>query len=315
MDKLVSELYLIRQYEKQFATKLRPIMHDLGAFRAEDGVSVIDSDWEPKKHIWRMNYNTSSKRRNEVVFSQHRYDPTMSEIVYGKAAVIEEDNVKVDGFAKTFDNRGVDFDTQEEISQKVTLTRSVQHSFAQEYSFSMSSETQVSGSYGGVEFQQTLTASFGTKFDTTDTESESTDVEETVSHAVTVPAKKRIIVSFEKNKMITETPFDVNGYLDFKIWLNFENWASGNVKQGALLFGGWHYGKKTFTFNSILEFERFLKGYDVEYPRMAKYESVASSKATKAMAWLFNKKNRIIKASGTKRREFENNVNIITQEA
>ena len=68
MDKLVSELYLIKQYEKQFAVKLRPIMHDLGAFRAEDGVDVRDSEWDPKKHKWVLNTNSSSKRRNEVVF-------------------------------------------------------------------------------------------------------------------------------------------------------------------------------------------------------------------------------------------------------
>lgn len=315
MDNLVSEEYLIKQYERMFAQRLRPIMHDLGAWRALDSTKVNDKWWDRDNHVWLINSHKDTKRRNEVNFSEHRYDPSVSEIVYGKAAVIQEDKVKVDGFAKTFDNLGVDVDTQEQVSEKVTLSRNVQHSFAQEYSFNVSSETKVSGSYGGVEFEQTLSASFGTKFDTTDTESEGTDVEQEVVHSVVVPARKKIIVSFEKNKMVTETPFDVDGYLDFKIWLNFENWATSKLGQGNLLFEGWHYGKKVFTFNSILEFERFLKGYNVKYPQMASYPTHASSQATRAMDWLFDKKNRIIKASGTKRREFENNVNIVTQEA
>ena len=313
-NELVSEIYLIKQFEKNFATKLRPIMYDLGAWRALDG-DVSDPTWRDDLHFWYVSPERDHHKRNEAAFLEHRYDPQLSEVVYGKAAVIEEDTVKVDGFAVPFDNRGSSVDTRGHISETVTLSRSVEHTFSQKYSFSMESETQVSGSYGGVEFQQTLKATFGTEFDVSDTEHESKSVEQQITQDLRVPAGKKIIVSFEKNKMITETPFTVNGYLDFKLWLNFEDWASEDLRQGKLLFQNWHKGDKKFEFGSLLAFERFLKGYDVKYPQMASYPTHASGDAKKAMDWIFDKENRKIEATGTKRREFDNNVNVVTQEA
>ena len=81
------------------------------------------------------------------------------------------------------------------------------------------------------------------------------------------------------------------------------------------MFGEWHKGNKDFGFDNILQFEQFLKGYHVDYPDMAAYPAKASKAAKKSMKWLFNKENRIIDAQGIKRREFENNVNIVTRDA
>ena len=309
-NELVSEIYRIKEYEEKFARKLKPIMSDLGAWRALGG-DILTHRWNRDYHIIEISGERDGRRRNEVVFDKHRYDPNSSKIEYGDAIAIEEDKVKVDGFSRTFNNTEP---SDVMISEEVTLSKSVQHSFSQHYEFSVKSTTEIEGSYSGVKFQESLEVAFGMGFDKNETTSESTDVKQTITESLAIPADKKIIVSFEKNKLITETPFRVKGYLDFSMWLNFEDWASGDLNQGNLLFGGWHKGNKDFNFDTILDFERFLKGYDVDYPQMAAYPTHASAESKEAMDWIFNPENRVIDAVGVKRREFDNNVNITIRE-
>lgn len=311
-NEMVNEIYRIKEYEMKFAHQLAPIMADLGAWRAMGGVT--DLAWSQGHHLIFVSNDNDWKRRNEVAFSEHRYDPNDSKIVYGLPVVIEEDKVKVDGWSRTFDHTGYSEDVPVHISEEVKLSKSVQHTLAHQYKMSVESETQIGGSYGGVSFQETLKLAFGFQVDDSETKAESTDATQSVSEDLIIKAGTKVVVSFEKNKLITETPFSVKGYLDCALWLNFEDWASEQVGQGSLLFKGWHKGRKEFKFNSILDFERFLKGYDVEYPQMSAYPTHASDAAKVAMDWIFDKENRVIDAVGVKRREFDNNVNVVPRE-
>ena len=311
-NRMVSEIYRIKEYELEFAHRLAPIMADLGAWRAMGGVS--DKIWSRDHHLIFVSDDKDWKRRNEVAFSEHRYDPSDSTIVYGTPAVIEEDKVEVDGFSRTFDHTQYSEDVPVHIAEEIKLSKNVQHMLAHQYQMSVESETQIGGSYGGVDFQETLKIAFGMQFDDSETQSEGTDITQSVSEDLIIKAGTKVIISFEKNKIITETPFAVKGYLDFAIWVNFENWASDTVAQGSLLFKGWHEGRKEYKFNSMIDFERFLKGYDVDYPQMSAYPTHASKEAKASMDWIFDKENRVIDAVGTKRREFENNVNIVPRE-
>ena len=311
-DRMISEIYRIKEYEVEFGKRLAPIMADLGAWRAMGGMNA--QPWSRDHHLIFISDDKDWKRRNEVVFSEHRYDPSNSIIVYGRPVVIEEDKVKVDGFSRTFDHTKYSEDVPVHIAEEIKLSKNVLHTLAHQYNMSVESETQMSGSYGGVEFQETLKIAFGMQFDDSETQSEGTDITQSVSEDLTIKAGTKVIVGFEKNKIITETPFAVKGCIDFAIWLNFEDWASEQVGQGHLLFKGWHKGRKEYKFNSMLDFERFLKGYDVDYPQMSAYPTHASDSAKESMDWIFNKENRVIEAVGTKRREFENNVSIVPQE-
>ena len=314
MNELVSEIYLIRQLETEFAKQLRPVMFDLGAFRAESD-PFFDGDWTRDRHLFHVSTHKTWKRRNEVEFSNFRYDPKLTDMEYGKAIEISKDTDSKDNYARTYDNSNSPEPTTQTFSETITLHRGVEHSFQQHYAFEMSSKTTVKGSYMGVEVEQELSATFGTAFDDTQTKSESTDVEKMIQQDLVVPAGKKLLVTVEYNKIITETPFTVNGCLDFDLIVNFENWASQDHKNGNLLFSKQHYGDKKFTFNSIREFQQFLNGYDVDYPEMIDYPNRASDDAKRAMDWIFDPKNRMIQASGTKRRTFENNITIRTQEA
>ena len=313
-DNLISEEYLHREWEMKVARALKPIMFELGAWRAKEGDIGMYS-WSSKKHL--IHVSASHKywnRHNMVTFSNYRYTSD-SMIEYGKPVIIQDDVEKVDGFSRVIRNVNSPVPTQETIATEVTLRREVQHIFKENFTFNVENETQISGSYGGVELQNTLKLAFGTEFGTEETEAESTEAKDSYSKSFEVPAGVNIIVSLVKNKLETETPYVVRGYWDCAIELDFEDWASDDLKQGARLFKNWHKGSKKFKFNSLLEFERFLKGYDVDHIGMAGYYETASRQAHDAIDFIFNKEERFISLEGVKRRVFESNIDIDTQEA
>ena len=307
---LISEEYKVKEFEKQVVRKLRYIMDDLGARRAMNK-HYSDRYWKRDEHLWIISDHKDGDKKNRATFYGHRYDPSMSEITYGDTQAISDDKVRVDGFSKNFNNSESPIDTVEEVRHSVTLSRNVTHVMSTHIETSIKSSSKVSGSYAGAEFEQSIEISFGFALDNSKSVAESTDETEEVSHELTVPRGKKILVTFEKNKLVTETPFAVDGYIDMSLKLDFEDWASSKHKQGSLLFGTSKH-KNVFRFGSILDFERFLRGYDVEHPSMRKYKP--SDRAQEAMAWIFDKKNRLIQATGVKRREFENNVDISTAE-
>ena len=311
---LISEEYLHRQWEMEVARALKPIMFELGAWRAKNGDISMES-WSSKEH--KIHVSASHKywnRRNFVTFSNYRYTSD-STIDYGKPVILQDDVVKVDGFSRVIRNANSPVATQETIATEVTLRREVQHIFKENYSLNVENETQISGIYGGVELQNTLKIAFGTEFGTEETEIESTEAKDSYSKSFEAPAGLDIIVTLVKNKLETETPYVVKGYWDCAIELDFEDWASDDLKQGARLFKGWHKGSKKFKFNNLLAFERFIKGYDVDHIGMAGFYESASKPAHNAIDFIFDKEERFISLEGIKRRIFESNIDIETQAA
>ena len=311
-NRLISEDYVRKEWEMQVARKLKPIMYELGAGRAKEG-NINTGKWEKSNH--RIYVSASSKhgnKRNIVTFSKFRYTSD-TEMVYGKASLIQDDSVEVDGTSRTFQN-STDEPITANIAREVTLGSDVQHSFSQKYSISVENETQVSGKYAGVEVQNTLKIAFGMEFDKSQTESESKSTTDTFSFDFTVPAHSKVLASLIKNKLETETPFTVKGYFDCAIKVDFEDWA-GKHQQGRRLFKGWHKGRKEFDFNSLLEFEQFLKGFHVNYPRMDGFYETASRASQDAMDWIFDKENRVMDLEGVKNRSFENNVDVSIEKA
>lgn len=311
---LISEEYLHREWEMKVARALKPIMFELGAWRAKEGKISMES-WKSSDH--KIHVSASHKywnRRNFVTFSNYRYTSD-STIVYGKPIIIQDDIEKVDGSSRVINNLNSPVPTQETIATEVTLLREVQHVFKESYSINIENELQISGSYTGVEVQNTLKTAFGTEFGTEDTEAESTEVKDTYSKSFEAPAGVKIIVSIVKNRLETETPYTVKGYWDCAVELDFEDWASDDLKQGARLFKNWHKGSKKFKFNSLLELERFIKGYDVDHIAMAGFYETASRQTHDAIDLIFDKEERFISLEGIKRRIFESNLDIDTQEA
>ncbi len=301
-NEIVSESYLIAQFENKLAHKMAIIMKELGGGRSGSHVH------QAGEHHWRMNVNKDNRKLNRIGMSEHRYDPTQSNIEYGVASVIEDDKVKVDGFSRVIDNSASSVDTEVEISETVTLHKESTHELNAEVHFDVTSTTTVTGAYGGAEIEQALETSFGTSFETNNSETEGKDVEQSINTSVAVPAGKKIQVSFEKNKIVTEQPFTVKGILEFRIDINFEDWARNKFL--------WHHrrGSKHLTFTNLLEFEQFIEGYNTDFPQMRTFLDECSEECYEAIKWIFDDENRVIEAKGVKRREYDDNINLVTKE-
>lgn len=305
---LISEEYLVKEYEKQFVRRVRHIMDDLGAHRAaENWHQWSDRDWKRDNHLWIVSDEKHGDKKNLVTFWGHHYDPEKSERVYGDTLTIEDGKVAVDGFSRTFDNTKFYKDTEAHIRHTLTYSRNVTHILQTNLDTFIESDSKFTGQFPGGSFEESVKVHFGFSLNDTQSISQNTDETEEVIEDIPLPEGKKVLVGLEKNKLVTETPFSIDGYVDMGITLDFEDWASSKYKQGHLLFGT-HKHSNQFKFSNLLEFHQFLTGYHVEYPNMKKYEP--STTAKDAMAWIFTGKNRLIQAKGIKRREFENNATI-----
>ena len=212
------------------------------------------------------------------------------------------------GSLKSFDNTEFYRDTVAHIRHTVTLARNVTHILQTNLDTFIESDSKFTGEFPGGSFEQSVKLHFGFSLNDTQSTAENIDETEEIIEEIPLPEGKKVIVTLEKNKLITETPFSVDGYVDMGFKLDFEDWASSKHKQGHILFGT-HKHSNVFRFNNLAHFERWLNGYDVEYPQMKKYKP--SNRAIDAMNWIFNRRRiDLSKQNGVKRREFENNVTI-----
>ena len=303
--KLASELYLIKEWEVRAAKKLKHIFYDLGAWRAS-WKNVHMEEWNQERHSIKLNREKNRSKINRVIFSQHRYLPDVN-YKLGKPVIIKDQDITDAGWVRELDLRNSSDGGMLSVHEGVTLIRGVEHRFDAEVRFDVTSRTTVSGSYGGAEVEQELEIAFGTTVSAGDTKTEAKNMEQSLDLDLPVKAGEGKLITLERNKIITETPFSVNGVLDCRIKFDFEDWAGSNRKDitGKLLWRKIRGGKE-IEFDSLLALEQFLYGYDVKYPEMAAFPSHCSNNSTKAMDWLFNHNNRFISASGVKRREFEN---------
>lgn len=318
--KLISEEYVIKQFETQFVDKISHILSSMGCWRALGKTS--DKTWKRDNHEWLISDDKDAQKRNRMWFRNYRYDPDSSKISYGKARIVKTDKKVPQGFSREFDNRGSGEPSNETISQEITLAQSVEHSINTGVETSVKSSTTVSGTYSGVSFEQQVETSFGFKLDKSKTESQSKEVKDTITDEFTVPAGKRYLVTFNKDVIREETPFSVDGHLDCDIEIDMENWPggalsdlwkSGNLKDANIKRSGKKY-KGTLKFDSLLAFERFIKGYDVRFPRMRDFLKRAPKKTQDAANWIFNINNRKVEFDGVKKREYDDNITITRTE-
>ena len=311
-DRLVNEEYLVKEYEKHFVRNIRHVMDDLGAHRAnEKEHQWSDRDWKHGEHKWIVSDHSHRTKRNRITFRDHYYDPETSDRVYGKPIDIEEDTIKVDGFSKTFNNLESPIDTPEVVRHLVKLSRNVTHTVQTHLESFIETDTKLSGEFPGGSIEQAIKTHFGIALDDTQSVSDSIDEEIEEIKSLTVPAGKKIRVTYTKDRLITETPFTIDGYVDMGFDLDFEDWASSDHKQGYILFTK-HHHDNVFKFKNLFHFDQWLNGYDTEWPQMKKYKP--SSAAQRAIEEIFDIKRRLIQATGVMRKEVENNVDIVTVE-
>ena len=304
-DKLVSEIYVVKQWEFEAAKHLACILGSLGAGRAQwswENNKTIDTAWTRDRHIFQISGHKDKAKRNYVIFNNHYYLDD-SGVKYGKPHTISSDKEEVQGSAQTYDNSLYDSDSNQTFTREVEVASVVSHTMDETHETSIKSSTKITGKYSGVEFEQQIEAAYGFTLNKSQTEEESKVERQTVADTFKVKAGAIVVASVEKEKLIIETPYTVNAIFDCGLFMDIENWAG----VGVLLWGGRKHAN-AFEFDNLLEFERFLKGYDVRYPQMSKYEPNAD--AQKSMAWLFDNNKRLVSAPGVKRRVYDDHVKI-----
>ena len=170
---------------------------------------------------------------------------------------------------------------------------------------SVDSETELEGEFPGGSIKEAIKLHFGFEIEDTHMESETRDEEEEFTEEIPVKSGTTLLVTLEKEALITETPFSVNGYLDMGFELDFEDWSSPKHNQGWILFDK-HHHHNHFNFRNLSHFDEWLHGYDVEFPQMKKYKP--NPQAQNAIDEIFKLEKRLVQAKGVRRKVFENNV-------
>ena len=309
-----NESFFIKDIHAMAAACVAVFMHDTGA-----AVEWYAGAWEDTiiketvaQNLWRIDsqnmyllpkgYDRHDGRKSEgVYFSKPFYDPALSKITYGKDRKVDDAEETNDAQTRVFDNtKGVEY-VKISFEESVTLENSVEHNISQGMSMDVTSETTVSGSYGGVSAEEKLSIAFGVHFDESTTDAESKAQTQTLDIEFDVPPGKVLMMEIKKEQARIQTPFDVDGVLDFSISPKYYYWGGG---RNSKYLGG----KKSFNFSTLEEFQQFLLGYDTGEPSMQGYWAHAAvSRVKNAINHLLNPDNRRVQCSGIKDRILQEN--------
>ena len=310
-ESYIDEPYLIRQYCLEFSKQITHIFADLGAWRAGDPKRIVDKLGPDLDGYIKLNSHKHGRKQNYVHLRDFYYNPKDSEMIYGKRRILRNE-AKDNGDTKTIDHSQFSQDTVDHYVVQIKRRELESHEFNQEYHAEITSKTSLKGSYGGAEIEQELQATFGTSIEVNTSGENEKETLETYDREIPIKAGVKVLVIDEDTVLETEIPFTIDGYLDFKLHLNFENWSQGG-RNGTLVWNK-REGHNHLDFDSLYGFLRFLNGYDPKYPRMELYHARCSDKASDAWDWMENKSNRLIQVDGVKRRTFEDNANYRLEE-
>ena len=108
MENLISEEYIVKEWEKGFVRRIRHVMDDLGAWRAATSDHQwSDRYWKRDKHLWIVSDQKHGNKKNLATFSNHFYVQSTSgedPVIYGTPVTISQDSVAVDGFSRLIKN-------------------------------------------------------------------------------------------------------------------------------------------------------------------------------------------------------------------
>ena len=120
-----------------------------------------------------------------------------------------------------------------------------------------------------------------------------------------MPAGRAYLLEIKKESVRIQTPFDVDGVLDFGLQLDYYDWSSGrNIKYLG--------GDKSPKFDTLADFQQYMLGYDTNHPAMRGYWQHAVSRVHNAINRLMDPDMRRVKCSGIKNRILQKNATYTT---
>ena len=239
-----------------------------------------------------------------IHFTNARWDPNSSTVVYGAKKVAEDVNVNSDGKTKLIRN-----DTAGTISVKYSESEAVTNSFSSSIThgltmnMSVSSETTVSGTYTGVSAEEKVTAEFGVE--TTSEESQEKAQEGTSEASVDIEFDAEpgqyYLITITKEHVTTYQPFTIDGIMDFDIEIQMPGNEGGRL--------GHHYpGNTVTTTGGVAGFLQFVYGFDTSYPSMQGFYDESYGRTKNGIRCVASADNRRIQVSGVNQASLESNV-------
>ena len=240
----------------------------------------------------------------KIRFTNARWDPTASTVVYGEKKVAQDVNINSSGKTKLIRN-----DSESIIVVKYAESESVTNSFSSSIThgltldMSVSSETTVSGSYAGVSAEEKVTAEFGveTTSEESQAESEEGTTEESVEIEFEAEPGKYYLVTITKEHKTTYQPFTIDGIMDYDI----EIITPGN-EDGRL--GKYYPGKHVTTTGGVAGFLQFVYGYDTNYPAMVGFWDASYRRTKNGIGCVADPNRRRIQVTGVNQESLESNV-------
>ena len=239
-----------------------------------------------------------------IHFTNARWDPNSSNVVYGDKKVAEDVNVNSTGKTKLIRN-----DSEAVVSVKYEESEDVTNAYSSSIThgltmnMSVSSETTVSGSYAGVSAEEKVTAEFGVE--TTSEESQEKSQEGTKSSSVNIEFDAKpgqyYLVTITKEHKTTYQAFTIDGIMDFDIEIQMPGNEGGRL--------GSHYpGNTVTTTGGVAGFLQFVYGFDTNYPSMQGFYDASYSRTKNGIRCVANNDRRRIQVSGVNQASLESNV-------
>lgn len=305
-DSYIDERYKILEWYRAAAPHLTVILANLGCWRAGDPRQIVDHV-NPETmggEIW-LNSHRDSKKRNAFGLYDFGYDPEHTKAVYGKAKTVSN-KAKSGATSKVFRN-SLDSDTEATWERSITRRQVERHEFSKSFNASITTKTEISGSYGGASVAQSVEATFGFGLSMNTIGEDEVTKTDTLPIRVPLKAHSNVLAVEQERELTTETPFSINGIITCKAWIDCENWARGGPN-GELLWWSRKNQNRIVFDNFPYQFLRMLHGYDPRYPRMKFYPDRCSDAASKAWDWFEDPMNRSIVVDGVKRDVYSDNV-------
>ena len=313
-EKYVTEKFLQLQLMEDMAKKLYPVFDQLGARRVMSGKFPVRKIYDKMYH-YRLNNADDYKRRNELRFSNLRYNPLKSKVEYGDSheGIDADPGDVVPTFSKVYINdRNVPFNLK--IQRSVIRSKKVTVEMNKEFraDFGIKSSAEASGGIPGVgeaKISTEISVSFGTTIQINNQK----EVQETVTEDHTIetemPPRSKVRVNSVDNKSTIYTPFKIKGVLDFNLKLDFEDWADRHHKLGWMLWRN-HKGDNKIYFKSRQEILAFLFGKDYRYPRMDRFFVRSPEIVKKAIKYIEDDNNFTVEAEGVRTQQIEDSAEI-----
>ena len=313
-----NQSYLAKQMQYRLAACICNIVNDLSGLTIsipgpwhQPWNSVVEpNDWRKNHQRFELKGWPSKKDGRwgwgaYVQFSNARWDPDHSKINYGRKRAAQDAVVSSAGKTRLIQN-DTDGPLHVHYSESESLTNSYSTSVTQGVTLDLTvtSETTVSGSYGGVDAEEKLTTEFGVSTSKEETHDKATEGTSDSALEIEFDAEpgEYYLITITKEHATTYQDFRIDGIMDFDIEIGFGEGHDPVGRQDK------YYPGSPVKVVGIDGFRQFIYGFDTSAPKIhGYYPKHAWARVQNAVNRILDPAMRHIEVSGTNQASLESN--------